>query len=324
MIRARLSLSPVTVLIAKRVAVAIGTLLLVSLAVFATSLLIEGDVAEAILGQSATPAALAGLRAAMHLDQPAYARYLAWLSGIVRGDAGMSLVTGAPVSALIGARLGNSLALAGLTALVSVPVALTLGITAAVRRGTAFDRVIGLVTIAIVSVPEFLVATLGVMVFAVTLHWLPALSSMRDVGSFSALLRVFALPVFSLSCVVVAQMVRMTRAAVIDVLDSSYAEAARLKGVSPSRLVLRHALPNAIGPIANAVALSLSVLLGGVIVVEIIFNYPGVARLMVDAVATRDMPLVLSVAMIFCASYLVLVTTADIVAILANPRLRHR
>lgn len=316
--------SPLALLIGKRVLVALATLWLVSLAVFATSLLIEGDVAEAILGQSATPQALAGLRAAMQLDRPAWVRYLSWLGGILRGDAGNSLVTATPVAALIGARLGNSLALAGITALVSVPVALTLGILAAVRRGTMFDRTIGLVTIAIVSVPEFLIATLAVMLFAVTLHWLPALSSMRDVGSYGALARMYALPVFSLACVVVAQMLRMTRAAVIDVLDSSYAEAARLKGVSPMRLVLRHALPNAIGPIANAVALSLSTLLGGVIVVEIIFNYPGVARLMVDAVATRDMPLVLGVAMIFSASYLVLVTTADIVAILSNPRLRHR
>lgn len=319
-----MTVSPVALLIGRRLLVALGTMLLVSLAVFATSLMLEGDVAQAILGQSATPAALAGLRTAMHLDQPAHLRYLYWLGGIVRGDAGTSLVTGAPVSALIGARLGNSLALAGLTALVSVPVALTLGIAAAVRRDTLFDRVVSLTTIAIVSVPEFLVATLAVMLFAVTLHWLPALSSMRDIDSLGALVRVFALPVFSLGCVVVAQMVRMTRAAVIDALDSSYVEAARLKGVSPLRLVLRHALPNAIGPIANAVALSLSVLLGGVIVIEIIFNYPGVARLMVDAVATRDMPLVLSVAMIFCASYLALVTTADIVAILTNPRLRHR
>ena len=316
--------SPVLLLIGRRVLVALGTMVLVSLAVFATSLLIEGDVAEAILGQSATPQALAGLRAAMYLDQPAWSRYLGWLGGLLHGDPGTSLVTGTPIGELIGARLGNSLTLAGLTALVSVPVALTLGILSAVKRGTAFDRIVSLVTIGVVSVPEFLIATLAVMLFAVTLHWLPALSSMRDVGSVGALFRVFALPVFSLACVVVAQMVRMTRAAVIDALDSSYAEAARLKGVAPLRLVMCHALPNAIGPIANAIALSLSVLLGGVIVVEIIFNYPGVARLMVDAVATRDLPLVLSVAMIFCASYLLLVTTADIVAILANPRLRHR
>jgi peptide/nickel transport system permease protein len=311
-------------LITWRLLSALGTLLLVSLAVFGVSLLMSGDAAEAILGQSATPQALAGLRAAMHLDQPAPARYLSWLGGLLTGDPGTSLVTGLPVATMIGPRLASSLLLAGLTALVSVPIALLLGISAAVKRGSLLDRLVSIVTIGILSVPEFLIATLAVMLFAVTLHWLPALSSTRDVDSLWALMRVFAMPVISLACVVIAQMARMTRAAVIDALDSSYAEAARLKGVSPIRLVLRHALPNAIGAIANAVALSLSVLLGGVIVVEIIFNYPGVARLMVDAVATRDMPLVQTVAMIFSASYLILVTSADIIAILANPRLRHR
>lgn len=310
-------------LVARRIGTALVTLLLVSLVVFAVSLLVQGDVAEAILGQNATPEAVAGLRRAMHLDQPAWRRYLAWLGGLLTGDPGTSLVTGTPVSALLAARLPNSLLLAGLTALVSVPLALTLGIAAAVRRGTAFDRIVSLATIGIVSLPEFLVATLAVMLFAVTLRWLPALSSTRELYSLGDMARVFALPVLSLSCSVTAQMVRMTRAAVIDQLDSSYVEAARLKGVAPLRIVLRHALPNAIGPIATAIALSLSVLLGGVIVVEIIFNYPGVARLMVDAVATRDMPLVQAVALIFCGFYLLLVAAADIVAILANPRLRH-
>ncbi|MFN3774462.1 ABC transporter permease [Sphingomonas parapaucimobilis] len=316
--------SPLILLIGRRIGAALATLVFVSLAVFAIAQMMEGDVAEAILGQSATPEALAGLRNAMHLDQPAWRRYLEWAGGVLAGDLGHSLVTGLPMREMIGARLGNSLTLAGLTALVSVPFALTLGIVAAVQRGTAFDRAISIATIGIVSVPEFLIATLAVMLFAVTLHWLPALSSTRDIHSSWDMVRVFALPVFSLACFVMAQMVRMTRAAVIDALDTSYAEAARLKGCSPARVVLRHALPNAIGPIANAIALSLSTLLGGVIVVEIIFNYPGVARLMVDAVATRDLPLVQAVAIIFCTAYLVLVTTADVVAILANPRLRHR
>jgi len=316
--------SPLMVLIGRRVAAALATLIFVSLAVFAIAQLMEGDVAEAILGQSATPEALAGLRQAMHLDQPAWRRYLEWAGGVLTGDLGHSLITGLPMREMIGARLVNSLTLAGLTALVSVPLALALGIMAAVRQGTAFDRAISIATIGIVSVPEFLIATLAVMLFAVTLRWLPALTSTRDVHSIWDLLRVFALPVFSLACFVMAQMVRMTRAAVIGALDTSYCEAARLKGCSPARVVLRHALPNAIGPIANAIALSLSTLLGGVIVVEIIFNYPGIARLMVDAVATRDLPLVQAVAIIFCTAYLILVTTADVVTILANPRLRHR
>ncbi|MEH3107619.1 MAG: ABC transporter permease [Sphingomonas fennica] len=256
-------MSPLGSLIARRVLVALATLVLVSLAVFATSLLIEGDVAEAVLGQSATPQAVAGLRAALHLDRPAWVRYLAWAGGMVRGDPGTSLVTGMPVAALIAPRLGNSLALAGVTAIVAVPLALTLGIVAAVRRGTAFDRAISLGTIAIVSVPEFLIATLLVMVFAVKLRWLPALSSMRDLTSMADMARMFVLPVAALACIVVAQMVRMTRAAVIDALESSYAEAARLKGVSSRRLVFGHALPNAVGPIANAVALSLPRCSGG-------------------------------------------------------------
>jgi peptide/nickel transport system permease protein len=311
-------------LIAQRVGGALLILFLVSLAVFAISLLMGGDAAEAILGQSATPEAVAGLRAAMHLDQPAHLRYLTWLSGLLRGDPGISLVTGLPVADLIAPRLAKSLELAGLTALVSVPVALTLGIVAAVWRGSLIDRIISVATIGVVSVPEFLIATVAVLIFAVTLHWLPALSSGHDAASIGDLARIFVLPVLSLACVVVAQMIRMTRAAVGDALDSSYVEAARLKGVSPKRLVLSHALPNVIGPIANAIALSLSTLLGGVIVIEVIFNYPGVARLMVDAVSTRDLPLIQTVAMIFSASYLLLVLTADVVAILSNPRLRGR
>jgi peptide/nickel transport system permease protein len=300
------------------------TLVLLSLVVFAMSLMMGGDAAEAMLGQNATPEALAGLRAAMHLDQPAWQRYLLWLWGLAHGDLGTSMVSKLPVSTLLAPRLLASLQLAGLTALVSVPVALMLGILAAVRRGTMLDRVISMATIGIVSVPEFVIATVMVLIFAVRLHWLPALSSSRDFSSLHDVVRVFAMPVICLSCVVVAQMIRMTRAAVCDALDSSYVEAARLKGVSPRRLVLGHALPNAIGPIVNAVALSLSVLLGGVIIIEVIFNYPGVARLMVDAVSTRDLPLIQTVAMIFSAAYLILVTGADIVGILCNPRLRYR
>lgn len=311
-------------MIGRRIGGALLTLFLLSLVVFAMSLMMGGDAAEAMLGQNATPEALAGLRVALHLDQPAWQRYLLWLAGLAHGDLGTSMVSKLPVSTLLAPRLLASLQLAGLTALVSVPVALSLGILAAVRCGTMLDRVISMATIGIVSVPEFVIATLMVLLFAVRLHWLPALSSSRDFASLHDVVRVFAMPVICLSCVVVAQMIRMTRAAVCDALDSSYVEAARLKGVCPRRLVLGHALPNAIGPIVNAVALSLSVLLGGVIIIEVIFNYPGVARLMVDAVSTRDLPLIQTVAMIFSAAYLMLVTSADIVGILCNPRLRHR
>jgi peptide/nickel transport system permease protein len=311
-------------LIVTRVAVSLLTLWIVSVLVFGATELLPGDVAQAVLGQAATQDAVAGLRAALHLDQPGWLRYLIWLGGLLRGDLGRSLVNQLPVTQLIGSRLPNSLLLAALTAAFSVPLALTLGITAAVKRGSLYDRAANLVTVGVVSVPEFLVATLAVLLFAVKLHWLPALSSVRDIHSVEQLFRSFAMPVVSLSFVVMAQMARMSRAALIGTLDSSYVEMAVLKGARPARIVLRHALPNALGPIVNAVALSLSFLLGGVIIIETIFNYPGLAKLMVDAVSTRDMPVVQACAMIFCAGYLLLTTLADIVAIVSNPRLRYR
>jgi peptide/nickel transport system permease protein len=311
-------------LLAQRIALALLSLLAVSVIVLAITAVLPGDAAQEQLGQDATSEALAALRAQMGLDVPAPQRYLRWLGGLVRGDLGTSSTTQLPVAELIGSRLPNSLLLAAVTALFAVPIALTLGVSAAVWRGSWFDRAASTAAVTVVSVPEFLVATLAVLVFAVQLRWLPALSYVSDIESLGQLLRAFAMPVLTLTCVIVAQMMRMSRAAVIDQLEAPYIEMVRLKGASPLRIVLAHALPNAVGPIANAVALSLSYLLGGVIIVETIFNYPGVAKLMVDGVSQRDMPLVQACAMLFCAGYLILVTTADIFGIVANPRLRHR
>jgi peptide/nickel transport system permease protein len=311
-------------LLARRIGVSLLLLFAVSILVFTGTELLPGDVAQMVLGQGATPGALAGLRATLHLSQPAWLRYLHWLFGLLHGDAGVSLVNGEPVAELVGDRLGNSLELALFTTIVTVPLALLVGITAAIWRGSPYDRIVNVLTVATVSVPEFLFATLAVLIFAVKLHWLPALTYSVREDSLWALLRTFALPVCTLSIAILAQMARMTRAALVNTLTSSYVEMAVLKGVRPVRLVLCHALPNALGPVANAVALSLSFLLGGVIIVETIFNYPGLAKLMVDAVSTRDMPLVQACAMIFCAGYLLLVLAADIIAIIANPRLRHR
>ena len=311
-------------LVLRRMGLSLLLLLAVSLVVFAGTEFLPGDVAQMVLGQGATPEALAGLRASLHLNEPAFLRYLHWLGGLLTGQPGVSLVNGMPIASLIGDRLSNSLFLAGLTAMVTVPAALFAGITAAVWRGTPYDRVLTIGTIAIVSMPEFLFATLAVLVFAVHLHWIPALADDVDTDSLGSIARSFALPVITLALAVFAQMARMTRAALVSTLDSSYVEMAVLKGVRPVRLVLRHALPNAIGPIVNAVALSLSFLLGGVVIVETVFDYPGLAKLMVDAVSTRDMPLIQACAMIFCAAYLLLVLLADVAAILSNPRLRHR
>ncbi|WP_411840390.1 ABC transporter permease [Paracoccus sp. ME4] len=313
----------VLTLILGRIGVAVVTLLIVSLIVFAATEMLPGDVVQILLGQAATPEAVAGLREAMNLDQPAFLRFLGWLGGLAQGDLGHSYANRMAVAELIGGRLVNTLKLAALTAAFSVPVALSLGIVTAIWRGSLFDRLVSSVVVAVISVPEFLVATLAVLIFAVWLGWLPALSFGGDTSSIWAVLRAYAMPVITLSFVVSAQMIRMTRAAVIETLKSPYVEMALLKGASRARIVLRHALPNAIGPIVNAMALSLSYLLGGVIIVETIFNYPGIAKLMVDAVATRDLPLIQGCAMIFCLGYLLLITIADVVAILANPRLRQ-
>jgi peptide/nickel transport system permease protein len=310
-------------LIAQRLGISAITLIIVSFAVFFATQMLPGDVAQILLGQAATPAAVAGLRKAMGLNEPAIYRFLGWLVGMLTGNLGISYANHMPIAELIGGRLVNSLKLAGITTVISVPTSLLLGIAAAMWRGSVFDRVVSILTITVVSVPEFLVATLAVLIFAVWLRWLPALSYGVDLSSWSAILRAYTMPVITLSFVVSAQMIRMTRAAVIETISTPYVEMALLKGASRKRMVLIHALPNALGPIANAMALSLSYLLGGVIIVETIFNYPGVASLMVDAVSTRDLPLIQACAMIFCASYLALITLADVVALISNPRLRH-
>lgn len=310
-------------LLLKRVALACLSLLAVSALVFAITAVLPGDAAQELLGKDATPEAVAALRAQMGLDAPAPLRYWRWLKGLASGDLGVSSVSQTPVTQLIASRLPNSLLLASVTALFAVPIALTLGVSAAVWRGSWFDRAASTAAVSVVSVPEFLVATMAVLVFAVQLRWLPALSYLSGNESLGQMLRAFAMPVVTLTCVIVAQMMRMTRAAVIDQLEAPYIEMVRLKGASPMRTVLAHALPNAVGPIANAVALSLSYLLGGVIIVETIFNYPGVAKLMVEGVAQRDIPLVQACTMLFCSGYLTLVTLADLCGIVANPRLRH-
>lgn len=312
------------ILVAKRLGSALLTLLLVSAVVFTISSLLPGDAAEETLGQSATPEAVAALRHQLGLDQPAHIRYIHWLTGLLSGDAGQSMSSSLPVSEIVADRLPKSLMLAGMTAAVAVPLALLIGILSAMYRGSRLDRTLSMFTLSMVAVPEFLVATIAVLLFAVKLRWLPSITMVPEDATWGELLRSFAMPVMTLCFVVMAQMARMTRAAMIDQLAQPYIEMAVLKGVRPTRVVLTHVLPNAIGPIVNAVAFSLSYLLGGAIIVETIFNYPGIASLMVNAVTSRDMPLLQACAMIFCAAYLMLVLTADVVAILANPRLRNQ
>ncbi|EFE94538.1 ABC transporter, permease protein [Serratia odorifera DSM 4582] len=282
--------------------------------------MLPGDAAQMMLGQSATPETVAALRQQLGLDQPLMIRYLDWLSGMLRGDFGTSFASHLPVSQLVAQRIPATFELAGITTLVSVPLALVIGLAAAMKRGSLFDRGLMMTTMAVVAVPEFLVATVAVIVFAVKLHWVPAMSLGAPAPDLVSYLKAYALPVLTLCCVLVAQMARMTRSALINQMDSPYLEMTRLKGVSPLRAMLRHALPNAVGPIANAISLSLSYLFGGVIIIESIFSYPGLASQLVDAVSNRDLPLVQLCVMLFAVCYLVLLLLADILTIAFNPK----
>ncbi|MBP2167329.1 peptide/nickel transport system permease protein [Erwinia toletana] len=309
-------------LVARRLGSGLLTLLIVSALVFLITSMLPGDAAQMILGQGATPETIAALRQQLGLDQPLVLRYFSWLAGMLQGDFGTSFASNLPVTQLVAQRIPATFQLAATTTLVSVPLALVIGITAAMKRGSLLDRALVLSTMAVVAVPEFLVATIAVIIFAVKLHWVPAMSIGSPDQDLLGFLRTYALPVLTLCCVVVAQMARMTRAAIINQMDSPYLEMTLLKGVSPLRAMLRHALPNAVGPIANAVSLSLSYLFGGVIIIESIFSYPGLASQMVDAVSNRDLPVVQLCVMFFAVCYLVLLLAADILTIAFNPKWR--
>lgn len=309
-------------LIFRRVGSGLLTLLIVSMLVFFITSMLPGDAAQMFLGQSATPETVAALRQQLGLDQPLIARYFGWLAGILQGDFGTSFASNLPVSQLVSQRIPATFQLAATTTVVSVPLALVIGITAAMKRGSMLDRALVVGTMSVVAVPEFLVATVAVLIFAVKLQWVPAMSLRSTHQDFLGFLRTFALPVVTLCCVVVAQMARMTRAAIVNQMDSPYLEMTLLKGVSPLRAMMRHALPNAVGPIANAISLSLSYLFGGVIIIESIFSYPGVASQLVDAVSNRDLPVVQLCVMFFACCYLVLLLAADVLTIAFNPKWR--
>lgn len=315
--------------ILRRAVVGVATLFVVSLLIFAGTSVLPGDVAQIILGQMATPESLAALRTKLGLDEPAYVRYFLWLGDLLSGDLGFSKAgsgagtIGTPISEMIGPRLWNTLRLAGVVAIIAVPMSLALGLLTAMYPGSRLDRIVTFSTLALISVPEFLVATFLVLVLAVQMNMLPAIAYMSGNETGWQLIKALAMPTLTLVIVASSQIMRMTRATVLNVMSSPYIEMAILKGVPRKRIILRHALFNAVGPIVNVIALNLAYLVSGVVIVETIFAYPGLAKLMIDAVQTRDLPLVQACAMIFCATYIILIFVADMASILSNPRLRH-
>ncbi len=317
-------MSPAIVkLIAQRLALGILLLLAVSVLIFVGTQLLPGDVAQAILGQSATPEALANLREELGLNDPAYVRYFDWLGGVLTGDLGTALSNGQDISEALGKRLSNTLFLAMWAAIISVPLAILLGLVAVQHRNGFIDKLISATTLTSISLPEFFIGYLLVYFVAVELQWFPSVSTVYDGMSFGDRMSAIALPCATLTLVVLAHMMRMTRAAILNVMQSAYIETAELKGLSPFRIILRHAFPNAIAPIVNVVMLNLAFLVVGVVVVEVIFVYPGMGQYLVDHVSKRDIPVVQACGMIFAAVYISLNIVADIVAIVANPRLRH-
>ncbi len=311
-----------------RTGISLVTLWVVSVLIFIGTNLLPGDIAQIILGQMATPENTAVLRAKLGLDKPVVQQYLVWLQNVMMGDLGISKAglgagLGTPIVEMLGPRVHNTARLTLLVSAVAIPISLFLGLIAAMHPGTRLDRSITFATLNLISLPDFLVATSLVLIFAVGLGWLPSIVYLRGDETGWVLIKTLAMPMLTLVILVSSQIIRMTRATVLNVLNSPYIEMAILKGVPRRRIILRHALFNAVGPIVNVIALNLAWLVGGVVVIEQIFSYPGLAKLMIEAVQMRDMPLVQACAMIFCATYVVLIFIADIASILSNPRLRH-
>jgi peptide/nickel transport system permease protein len=324
---ARGQMHPILRTVLQRLGLGLFTLFIVSLVIFSLIEMLPGNFARAILGQAATAETVAAFEKEIGLDRSPPVRYAAWIGNVIQGDFGSSFSSRVgyrrTVSELIAPRLANTLFLAGMTALIAVPLAIGIGILAALYRNSVFDRAANAITLSTISMPEFFMAYILMLFLAVTWQVFPSLASVdADTPLLERIYRC-ALPAMTLTLVIVAHMMRMTRAAIINLLASPYIEMARLKGMSKWRVIVRHALPNAWAPIVNVIAFNLAYLIVGVVVVEVVFTYPGIGQLMVDAVRSRDIPVVQACALIFAATYILLNLLADIISIATNPRLLH-
>lgn len=299
------------------------TLLAASVLIFAGTEVLPGDLATAILGQSATPENVAEFRLQLGLDRPAPVRYLEWLGNAVQGDLGTSMANHRDVAEELSPRLANTVFLAVYAAIIAVPLAVVLGLLAAIWQGSFYDRAINFVTLLTISVPEYLVGYLLVKYLSVRWDLFPSLANVTPGISLGERLNLTFLPTLTLVLVVVAHMMRMTRASVLNIMASPYIEMAFLKGQSKTRVVITHAFPNALAPIISVIALNLAYLIVGVVVVEAVFVYPGLGQLMVDAVSKHDLPVVQACGLIFAVAFIGLNMVADIAAILSNPLLRQ-
>ena len=310
-------------LVIKRLALGLVTIIVISVLIFVGVEALPGDLAEAILGQEATPETVAAFRKELKLDLPPHVRYFAWLGGFMKGDLGNSLANGRPIAELIGWRFANTIFLAAVSAVIAVPVAVILGILAALYRNTLFDKTISMATLSTISFPEFFVAYILIALFSVQIVLFPSISNINNQMPFWEKIYAIILPCLTLSLVVIAHMMGQTRAAIINILASPFIEMARLKGLKRVRVIVLHAFPNALSPVINVIALNLAYLVVGVVIVEVVFVYPGLGQLLVDSVSKRDIPVVQASGLIFAATYVSLNLLADVLSIISNPRLRN-
>lgn len=316
---------PILLFIGKRAVFGATTLLVVSLLIFLVTQALPADPASAILGREATPEALAAIRADLGLDRPWYVQYLDWLGGVLTGDFGTSYATRMPVAEYLGSRVGYSFFLMAVAAVASIPLSIFVGSYAALKRDKKFDTSSSIGTLVLAAMPEFVVGTLLIILFATTVfQWLPAVTYLPPGTAPWQDLDGIILPVATLVISVSPYVARVMRAAMVEVLESDYVEMARLKGMPERTVLWRHSLPNAIGPTLQVIALNLAFLAGGVIVVERLFNYPGIGSALADAVRSRDMPVVQFLALIIAGVYVVTNLLADVGTVLVTPRLRTR
>lgn len=314
-----------TRLILKRLALGLVTLWAVATLVFLCSLLLPGDAAQAILGNTATPEQLAALRAQLGLNEPVLQRYLLWLSNFVRGDPGSSLANDLPVAAVLGQTIGNSLTLMLVAAAVALPSSLILGTLGAWRRDGPVDKALSTAILTLAALPEFVVGFLLLFIFSTgLLHLFPAVTILDESRPLVQQARFLVLPVATLVIVMIPYGARMTRGTMIEVLESEYVQQARLNGVPERRVLMRHAVPNALGPVAQVMALQVAWMMGGAVVVEYLYNFPGVGRALVSAVDGRDLPVIQALILLVAAAYVVVNIVADVVLVLTNPRLRQQ
>lgn len=311
-------------LITRRVTAGLAVLAVVSTLIFLTVSMLPGNFATEILGQDATPETVAALNRELGLDLPLHARFMEWVGGILQGDLGRSLANQRPVSEIIGPRLFNTLFLAVMAAAMAIPLALLLGLVSVLFRDTPADRILNLGTLSTVSFPEFFIAYLLIVLFAVKLRWLPSIANVSATDPWGVRFEKTLMPALVLSLVVVGHMMRMTRAAVLNLMEMPYIEMAVLKGASRWRVIVHHALANAWSPIITVIMFNLAYLVVGVVVVELIFVYPGLGQLMVDAVQVRDIPVIQACSLIFASTYILLNLGADLFALVTNPKLRRR